>query len=72
MKLKITGGTLEVEILEGSMSVDDVKSALKKLSQVQAEEVIMGIREAGRPKVSPHSSKSNQQNKLNAKPRMSI
>lgn len=72
MKLRVIKGELEVEIIEGSMSIDDVKGMLKKLSAAQAEEKVTGIREAGTPKVSPHSSKSNQQNKLNARPRMPI
>ena len=69
MKLKIVGGTLEVEIVEGSMSVDDVKGMLKKLAVAQEEETTTGIKQAG---VSPHSSKSKMHDKLNAKARMPI
>lgn len=71
MKLKITGGTIECEVIEGALTIDDVKGLLRNLSKEQIEDVAKRekILRAG---VSPHSSKSNQQNKLGAKPRMPI
>jgi hypothetical protein len=67
MRLKITGGFLEVEVVEGSGNIDDVRLILKKLSLTPEEQ----IKYAG-AKVSPSSSKSNMQGKLNARPRMPI
>lgn len=71
MKLRITGGTIDCEIVEGSMSIDDVKSMLKKLAVQEEKDTTEGIKGAT-AKISPHSSKSNMQGKLNAKPRMPI
>jgi hypothetical protein len=68
MKLKIIGGTLEVEMAEG-MGIDDIRIMLKKLATADAEETVNNVKTAG---VSPHSSKSNMQDKLNAKPKMPI
>ena len=74
MKLKITSGVLEAEIIEGSLDINDIKNMLKKLGQAEAEETITSVREAGEKtaKVSPHSSKSDMQDKLRAKPKMPI
>jgi len=69
MKLLITGDNLKVEILEGQLTIDDVKNKLKNLSKEQIEEVT--VRE-NISTASPHSSKSNMQGKLNAKPKMPI
>jgi len=71
MRLKVVGGTLEVEVIEGALTIDDVRGLLRNLSKQQIEEIAKRekISSAG---VSPHSSKSNQQNKLNANPRMPI
>jgi hypothetical protein len=69
MKLRITGGELEVEILEGELTINDVRFLLKKLSKGQIEEISTT---QGIAKASPNSSKSNQQGKLNAKPKMPI
>lgn len=74
MKIVIKSGILEAEIVGGSLSIEDIKGLLKNLSQEEIEEITTteGIKTAGTAKVSPYSSKSNMQDKLNAKPRMPI
>ena len=71
MKLRITSGELEVEVIEGSLTIDDVKGLLRNLSKEQIEEVATRdkISKAG---LSPYSSKSGKQDKLNVKPKIPI
>jgi len=71
MKLKIVGGTLDVEIMEG-MNVEDVRVMLKKLAVADEQETVNNIKSSNKPKVSVNSSKSKMQDKLNAKSRMPI
>ena len=69
MKLRINSGILDVDVVDG---LSYIRDQLKKISQEDSEATKNGIKKAGLPEVSPHSSKSNQIDKLNAKPRMPI
>ncbi len=71
MILKVTGGYLEVELAKNTL--EEIGESLKKM-WAEGEKAARGaemekIKGAG---VSPSSSKSNQQGKLGAKPRMPI
>lgn len=68
MKLRVSGGTLEVEIIEGELTITDVKALLRNMSKEQIEEI------AVREKISKAGlgSKSSQIGKLNARPKLPI
>ena len=71
MKLKIIGGEIEVEIVEKGKTISDIKLLLKKMSEEENGAPFKMKRIAG-TKFSPHSSKSDAQDKLNVKPKMPI
>ena len=64
MKLRVNGGTLDVDIIDG---LTDIRKRLAKLGGDEKEKE--AIRRAGE---SPSSSLSNAQDTLNARPRMPI
>jgi hypothetical protein len=66
MKLRVNGGTLDVDIIDG---LSDIRDRLRKLADEDDKKTKEAISRAGE---SPSSSLSNKQDKLNAKPRMPI
>lgn len=68
MRLKIIGGSLEVEVIEGTLTIDDVKGLLRNLSKEQVEDITT------REKISKAglTSTSSQVGKLNAKSKLPI
>ena len=68
MRLKIMSGELEAEIIEGELTVADVKVLLRNLSKEQIEDI------ATREKISKAglTSTSDQVGRLRAKPKLPI
>lgn len=65
MRLKIIGGTLEVEITKGMLDIDDVRELLKNAVKKEDEKKKKKIRMAG-------ESQSKWMGKLGEKPKIPI